>query len=104
VTGTFEDGDVSRDNQIADNNDDCEIHSLHYFTMPRVAQQPRAAKGRNVSGSMAASSFKSPVKYENIVIIFSFNDTNSKAEYHLTTMRKKKLKDCSRGMLFMKFR
>jgi hypothetical protein len=33
------------------------------FTMPRVAQQPRASNGRNVSGSMAASPFKSPVKY-----------------------------------------
>jgi hypothetical protein len=72
--------------------------------MPRVAQQPRATNGRNVSGSMAASPFKTPMKYEDVVILFRFKDTNLKAEYLSMTMRKKKLKDCSHGTLFTKFK
>lgn len=68
VTGQHvEDEDVR---QRDDYNDNCDIHALHIIKMPRVAQQPRAANGRNVSGSMAASPFKSPMKYEEVVTVF----------------------------------
>jgi len=45
------------------------ISRAPYTIMPRVAQQPRAANGRNVSGSMTASPFKSPMKYEDVVAV-----------------------------------
>lgn len=64
-----------------DNNDDCDIYILHLITMPRVAQQPRATNGRNASGSMAASPFKSPMKYGEVVTVLRFKDTNMKAGY-----------------------
>lgn len=65
-TGPVEDVRLMR--QIETTITTLQISKPPVVTMPRVAQQPRAANGRNVSGSMAASPFKSPTKYENVVI------------------------------------